>query len=156
MLVFGGKSADSNDARKKLQAAIANGDAARVMEKMVAAQHGDARVVADPSLLAVAKETVVVKAERDGFVVAVDALEIGLAGVAMGAGRTRADQNVDPAVGISILAKPGTKISRGDLLAKIHVHKSSDADVVKDRIAAAFEIGEKQADSRSLLIERVV
>ena len=155
MLVLGGKSADSAAARKKLKAAIANGDAVRVMEKMVAAQHGDARVVADPSLLAVAKETVRVKAQRDGFVMAVDALEIGLAGVEMGAGRTRADQKVDAAVGISVLAKPGMKISRGDELAKIHVHKSSDADVVKDRIAAAFEIGEKQPDPRSLLIERV-
>jgi pyrimidine-nucleoside phosphorylase len=155
MLVLGGKSADSSDARKKLQAAIDSGDAVRVMEKMVAAQHGDARVVADPSLLAVAKETVVVKAARDGFVIAVDALEIGLAGVTMGAGRTRADQKVDPTVGISVLAKPGTKISRGAELAKIHVHKSSDADVVKDRIAAAFEIGEKAPDPRSLSIERV-
>jgi pyrimidine-nucleoside phosphorylase len=156
MLILGGKSADSEDARKKLEGAIANGDAVRVMEKMVAAQHGDAKVVADPSLLKVAKETVSVKADRDGFVIGVDALEIGLAGVAMGAGRTRADQKVDPLVGISVLAKPGKKVSRGEELALLHVHKSSDADAVKDRIAAAFEIGEKQPDSRSLLIDRVV
>jgi pyrimidine-nucleoside phosphorylase len=156
MLILGGKSATSEDARNKLKAAIANGDAIRVMEKMVAAQHGDAKVVADPSLLKVANETVSVKADRDGFVTTVDALEIGLAGVAMGAGRTRADQKVDPLVGISVLAKPGKKVSRGEELALLHVHKASDADAVKDRIAAAFEIGEKQPDSRSLLIDRVV
>ena len=40
----------------------------------------------------------------------VDALDIGLAAVAMGAGRTRADQAVDPAVGITVLAKPGARV----------------------------------------------
>jgi pyrimidine-nucleoside phosphorylase len=156
MLVLGGKAADSEAARKMLHAAIANGDAVRVMEKMVAAQHGDAKVVADPSLLTVAKETISVNAERDGFVTAVDALEIGLAGVSLGAGRTRADQKVDPLVGISVLAKPGKKVSRGEELAQLHVHKASDANGIAERIAAAFAIGDSAPAARSLLIERVV
>lgn len=156
MLVLGGKSADSKDARAKLQKAISSGDAVRVMEKMVTAQHGDAKVVADPSLLKVAKETVSVKAERDGFVREVDALEIGLAGVAMGAGRTRADQKVDPLVGISVLAKPGKKVSRGEELAQLHVHKTSDADEISSRVRAAFSIGDSAPVARSLLIDRVI
>ncbi|HVH43238.1 MAG TPA: thymidine phosphorylase, partial [Labilithrix sp.] len=103
MLVLGQKAKDVAEGTAKLRAAIANGDAVRVMEKMVAAQGGDASVVADPSKLVVASEVVPVKAPRDGFVTGIDALAIGLTGVAMGAGRTRADQKVDPHRRIDLL-----------------------------------------------------
>ena len=156
MLVLGGKAADSKDARARMQASIDRGDAVRTMEKMVAAQGGDASVVANPQKLAIAKETVVIHAKQDGFVGAIDALEIGLSGVALGAGRTRADQKVDPAVGISVLAKPGDKVTAGHELAQIHVHKKSDADVVAARIAAAFQIQNDPPKTRALLIDRVV
>ena len=156
MLVLGGKSADSNDARAKLKASIERGDAVRTMERMVAAQGGDASVVANPAKLAIAKETVAIHAKQDGFVGTIDALEIGLSGVALGAGRTRADQKVDPAVGISVLAKPGDKIAAGQELAQVHVHKKGDADAVAARIAAAFKIQNDAPKTRALLIDRVV
>jgi len=155
MLVLGGKATNLNEARTKLSAVIADGSAIRVMEKMVEAQHGDPKVVADPSLLKVAKETIAVKADRAGFVTTIDALEIGLAGVAMGAGRTRADQSVDPAVGISVLAKPGKKVSSGDELAQLHVHSQADAASVTERVRAAFAIGDAAPRIGPLLIERV-
>ncbi|MGH7280246.1 MAG: thymidine phosphorylase, partial [Polyangiaceae bacterium] len=156
MLVLGGKAADLKDARSKMKSAIDRGDAVRTMEKMVEAQGGDPSVVTNPAKLAIAKETVVVRAERDGFVRAIDALEIGLSGVALGAGRTRADQKVDPAVGISILAKPGDEVASGQELAKIHVHKKTDAGAIAPRIAAAFTIGNDPPTMRALLIDRIV
>lgn len=156
MLILGGKAADSQDARAKMKSAIDRGDAVRTMEKMVAAQGGDPSVVTNPAKLAVAKETVVVRAAKGGFVAAIDALEIGLSGVALGAGRTRADQKVDPAVGISIVMKPGEKVAAGQELARVHVHEQSDADVVAHRIAAAFTIADDPPPAHALLIDRVV
>ena len=57
----------------KLRDAITNGSAVRVMERMVAAQGGDARVVAEPSKLAVGPVVVEVKAPRSGWVPAATA-----------------------------------------------------------------------------------
>src|SRR6188768_689585 len=51
MLVLGGKATDLDDATGKLRKAIATGEAVRVMERMVEAQHGDPKVVADPAKL---------------------------------------------------------------------------------------------------------
>jgi pyrimidine-nucleoside phosphorylase len=107
MLVLGGAAASTADARQKLQAAISSGAGARTFERMIEAQGGNPRVVEDPTLLPRAPEAVLVPAGADGFVAAIDPLEIGLAAVAMGAGRTRADQRVDHAVGIEILAPRG-------------------------------------------------
>ena len=89
MLMLGGVATTTDDARAQLAKAIADGRAAEVMERMIAAQHGDHRVVRDLSLLPVAELQVEVRASRSGVVTAIDPLEIGLSAVSMGAGRTR-------------------------------------------------------------------
>jgi pyrimidine-nucleoside phosphorylase len=155
MLVLGGKAKDVTEATAKLRAAIASGAAVRVMEKMVEAQHGDPSVVADPSKLAVAPGVVEIKAPRAGFVTGVDALAIGLAGVAMGAGRTRADQAVDPAVGIDVLAKPGDAVTAGHVLARLLVRAEGDAAAVRERVTGAFTIGDAAPAAKSLVVGRI-
>lgn len=155
MLVLGGKAKDATEADALLKKAIADGSAVRLMEKMVAAQGGDAKVVADPSRLEIAKEVVEVAAPEGGFVTGVDALAIGLAGVAMGAGRTRADQAVDPAVGIEVLAKPGDKVEKGQPLAKIFVRTKKAGEEVLPRVAGAFQVGASAPKASPLVIDRI-
>jgi pyrimidine-nucleoside phosphorylase len=154
MLVASGRVASNDAARTELTSAIHSGEALRVMERMVAAQGGDPRVVGDPMLLDVAPG-VPVTAAQSGFVESVDALEIGLAAVALGAGRTRADQRVDPAVGITIEAKPGAKVARGEPLALLHVRRPGDAETARARVERAFSISAKAPARRPLLLGRV-
>lgn len=155
MLLLGGAASSVDDARTKLSAAVASGEAVRVMEKMVEAHHGDPRVVANPALLAHAKHTVEIVAPRNGFVVSVDALAIGLAGVAMGAGRTRADQKVDPLVGIDVVGKPGDAVALGSVVARIHVHDAAHAEAVRERITNAFAYADQPGEPKSLVIGRI-
>ncbi len=132
---------------------MASGDAVRVAEKMVAAHGGDARVVADPGRLEIAPVEVVVRARREGWVGRVDALEVGLAAVAMGAGRTRADQAVDPGVGIAIERKVGEPVAKGDALARLYAR--ADAPEVAARVEAAFALVDAAPPGRRLLLGRV-
>ena len=121
MLVLGGAARERRPRRARgSRDAIASGRAARVAERMIEAQGGDPRVVADRSRLAIAAEEVVIEAPRRRLRRgSVDALEIGLAAVAMGAGRTRADQAVDPAVGIFVERSRATRVARGEPLARL-------------------------------------
>ena len=155
MLVLGGQAKDAAEATAKLRAAITSGAAVRVMEKMVEAQSGDPKVVANPSLLAMAKDTVEVRASRGGFVTGIDALAIGLTGVAMGAGRTRADQAVDPTVGIEIDAKPGDAVQVGQVVARIIVRDKSHAAALVERVAGAFAYGDAKPAAQPLVIKRL-
>ncbi len=155
MLVLGGAATGEADARRKLSEAVASGRAAHVAERMIAAQGGDARVVGDRTLLTVAPEEVVIVSPNDGFVVEVDALAIGLAAVAMGAGRTRADQAIDPGVGILLEKKPGARVTRGEPLARLRVRAASHAGPIADRVRAAFVIGEVAPPPRPLVLDRV-
>ena len=158
MLVLGGKGGKTNDlssARAALGRAIADGSGARTMERMIAAQGGDPRVVGDPSLLALAPEHAVL-AEGDGHVAGIDALAIGLAAVAMGAGRTRADQPVDPGVGVVLVAKLGAAVRRGDVLARLHVRGAASASPMVERVRSAFTLADTPPAPTPLVRGRIV
>jgi thymidine phosphorylase len=154
MLLLAGKASARAPARELLENAIADGSARRVMERMIEAQGGDPKVVAEPDRLKVAPSTPVV-AELDGVVTDVDPLEIGLAAVGLGAGRSRADQAVDPGVGVMVHAKPGTRVTRGALLAEVQAWDAAAAVPIVERVRAAFRVGREAGPKVPLVHGRV-
>jgi len=132
MLILGGVARDEADARAKLKAVLDSGAALAKFREMVAAQGGDPRVVDDYSLLPLAQivEDAVAPANASGFVARVDALKMGHAAMALGAGRENAQAKVDHAVGITDLVKIGEPIAPGARLARIHANDP-------ERLAAA-------------------
>jgi pyrimidine-nucleoside phosphorylase len=155
MLVLGGVAKKTADARRKLEAAIADGSALEVLAKMAKAQGGDPKAIHDPSRLPTAKQRVPVPAAKSGYVLDIDALELGLTAVVMGAGRTRADQTVDPAVGIELFAKPGDRVKKGEPLAQLHVQQRRGVDPWVERARSAFRIGPKAPSKRPMVLERI-
>jgi len=81
-----------------------------------------------------------VKAERDGHVEAIDALEVGLAGIDLGAGRIRKEDRVDPAAGFVIEAPVGARVRKGDPLVTVHARTSDLVDRVAARIRGAWRV----------------
>jgi len=154
MLLLAGAAKTRGAARAALEAKLANGDALARFRKMVELQGGDVRAVDDPARLPRAKVRLPVTAKRSGVVVGIDALELGLAGVELGAGRTRADQAVDPGAGIEIARGVGERVRQGEIVA--HLAGTSRAKVREqvDRVQAAFEIG-KHPVKRKLVLERI-
>ena len=155
MLLLGRVVTTLAEADAKLDHALSSGDAVRTMERMVAAQGGDAKVVANPSLLALAPQKVHVVADRAGFVTGIDALAVGLAGVAMGAGRTRADQAVDFGVGVTLAKKPGERVEKGEIVATLHLREGQDKDALASRISGAFTLGEEAPTVLPLVVGRI-
>jgi len=153
MLRLGGVAKNDREARKLLDAAIASGAAGQKMRDIIAAQSGDPRVVDEYDRMPMAKARVVVKAPKSGVVSGIDALEIGWSCVALGAGRTRADQDVDPAVGLTIDAHFGEAVKKGDALATLQIHPKQKVDAVVERVARAFTIGKEAPPKQPLVIE---
>lgn len=155
MLILGQAANSEMDAREKLRAAISSGRGARVFERMIEAQGGDPRVVENPSLLPEAPAHVVVHAPQEGFVAGIDCLELGLTAVAMGAGRTRADQPVDHAVGIEVLAPRGTTVAAGQGLARLHVRTHAAGEAILPRVQKAFRIAHAAETTTPLVLGRI-
>jgi pyrimidine-nucleoside phosphorylase len=155
MLLLAGGRSSARSARKELELALASGRALDRFRRMVAAHGGDARVADDVTRLPRARVQVPVLAPRSGFVTAIDPLELGLCAVALGAGRTRADQAVDPAAGIVLEISVGDAVSRGQPLAVLHADRASRAREVADRVSAAFAIRRKALAPEPLVIGRI-
>lgn len=155
MLLLGEVAKDAAEAEAKLEAAIRSGEAVRVLERMIEAQGGDPHVAADPSRLPRAETVVPVLADRAGFVTSIDPLEVGLSAVAMGAGRTRADQQVDPSVGIDLAVSRGDRIEAGAPLAHLVTRSLGDAERILPRVKAAFRIDEAGGPTPPLVKARI-
>ena len=123
--------------------ALDDGSALERFARMIEAQGGNPRVAEDPS--AVLPRAPVVRsliAPRSGTVTAIDAEAIGLAAGALGAGRIRKDDAIDPAVGIVIRPKIGDELETGREIGQVHARTEDAADEAARRTLAALSLGE--------------
>lgn len=155
MLALGGVARDEADARRRLRNAIADGSAAEVARRMVAAQGGDPRAVDDPSVFARAPVTLEVRAARDGFITSIDTHAVGVAGVALGAGRVRAEDPVDPAVGFAFERNTGDRVEAGEVIAWVHAGDEARGEEAVARLGAAISLGDEAPPAAPLLVGRV-
>src|SRR6202171_4000496 len=137
-----------------LHVLLRDGSALRKLAELIAAQDGDPQVVAAPSRLPTAPVQRPVTARADGYVARADALEIALAGKALGAGRDRKDAPIDRGAGVVLEKKIGDPVKPGEILAVIHARTADAAQNVTARVAAAFTVA-SQAQPRALLLRRV-
>ncbi len=123
----------SADAEKVLR----SGAGRQTFERMLAAQGGHLE-----RGLPVAPVQVAVKAESDGHVEAIDALEVGLAAIELGAGRIRKEDKVDPAAGFVIVAHVGDRVAVGDPLVTVHAGSQELVDRVSTRLRSAWRLSD--------------
>ncbi len=129
MLILGGLFKTRPAARKQIEKAVKSGDALDVFRKMLLCHGGDAKVIESPRRLPHTKYVLRVFSARSGCVHAIDSRRLALLALDMGAGRKTVHDKVDPAVGIEILAPVGTRITRGEPLALLHVRKKNEEQV---------------------------
>jgi pyrimidine-nucleoside phosphorylase len=155
MLLVGGRSRSRAGAFEILERALADGSALKVFRRMVRAQGGDVRAIDDPSRLPRSKVQSVLVAPRSGYVTSIDPYALGVLAIELGAGRTRADQRVDPAAGFELHARVGDELDRGAPLVTIHAANRALVTRVTERVRAAFGIGQKKPRRPSLVLERL-
>jgi pyrimidine-nucleoside phosphorylase len=142
MLVLGGAEKDDTAAAHAVGRALASGAALDTFRRMVERQGGDPRIVDDPRLLPHTEQQTEFRAPRAGYVAAVRAESVGRASNALGAGRSKVSDEIDHAVGITVLAKPGDPVSTGQPLAVLHHRDGRGADEALALCREAFEVGD--------------
>jgi pyrimidine-nucleoside phosphorylase len=126
----------------QLERNVADGSGRKCFKAMIREQGGDERIVDDPTRLPQAPCRFEVTAPRDGFVTAIDARGMGQALLYLGGGRRKADDAVDPAVGVRIHRRPGEKVSRGETLATVLARTAGEAERVgTERVLPCFAVG---------------
>ena len=156
MLLLGRLAKDLDEARARIDAAITGGRAAEVFQRMVSALGGPSDLVERPEKhLGVADVVAPVLAASDGFVTAIDTRGLGLAVVALGGGRTRAQDPVDHAVGLTGLPVVGAAVSKGQPLAMVHARSRDQVDIAAASVRAACRIGAEAPAAGPMIARRI-
>lgn len=154
----GGLAGSAEEGAERVRQAIASGAAAERFARMVAALGGPPDLLEHPRAhLAEARETVAVAPERAGIVAAVDTRALGLAVVALGGGRTRAEDEIDVSVGLDGLARVGEEVGSERPLAVVHARDLGAAERAAEAARAAYRVVElgESIERRSLILERI-
>ncbi|HEY6078513.1 MAG TPA: thymidine phosphorylase [Polyangiaceae bacterium] len=155
MLLLGRRCRSRAQAMQLLRAALADGSALGVFRRMVVAQGGDARVVDDTSRLPQSKQRLTINAKRAGYVHGIDAFALGVLGIELGAGRTRADQRIDPAAGFELHVGVGERVAKSAPLITIHAASRTLAEQVRGRVESCFSVTTRSVRRKPLIIERL-
>jgi pyrimidine-nucleoside phosphorylase len=156
MLVAGEAATDRAKARDRLERALADGSALRRFREVVEAQGGDPSVVDDPRRLPAPARVRELRANRGGVVMAIDAEQVGLAAVELGAGRARKEDRVDPAAGLVLRKRVGDDLRKGEVIAELHAATDALLDAGEARLRGALALADEAPAAQPLVLERLV
>ena len=156
MLLIAGVAASAASALDRAKQTLASGAALAKFREIVQAQGGHPGVVDDPKQhLAQAPLRERIVAARAGFVQRLEPRLIGRAITLLGGGRTRVEDEIDPAVGIVLQVKPGARVAKGDPIATIHARDEETLAGARDLFARAVVIGDEPPAKARLVSHRV-
>jgi len=141
LMASSGRCETLEAARSEAEGALESGAAAERFARMAHELGGPADLIeAHEKHIPAAAVTHPVHADESGYVTAVDTRAVGLAVIALGGGRTRADQAIDHAVGLSDIAGIGTKVDGERPLAFVHARDDATAADAENRLRTAYSI----------------
>jgi thymidine phosphorylase len=156
LLLLGGLAADLEDAQAQVAASLESGRAAEQFASMVSAQGGPANLMNSPELfLPAAPIARPVYPTTAGYVRAIDTRVIGSVVVSLGGGRQRAEDSIDPSVGVAEITGVGCRVDSDAPLALIHAAREEDWERAADQLKSAYIIDPDPVEERPIIHARI-
>ncbi|MDR6882785.1 pyrimidine-nucleoside phosphorylase [Bacillus sp. 3255] len=155
MALLGKVFGSFEEAQEAVRDIVRNGKALDTFKRFVASQGGDPNVVDRPELLPTAGYHVEVTAEREGYVNRIDAEQIGIAAMLLGAGRAKKEDPIDYAVGLTLNKKIGDAVKAGESICTVHANRQDVAEVIA-MIRGAYGIEDGQPAPVKLIYDVIV
>ncbi|HLZ72187.1 MAG TPA: thymidine phosphorylase [Dehalococcoidia bacterium] len=153
LLVLAGRCTDEHDALAEVGYAVRSGAALEKLVEVVAAQGGDAGYVREPERLPRAPVVRRLLSPGRGYLSRLDALAIGRAAVALGAGRAAKNGAIRHDVGIVLHRKVGDRVEAGEALLEVHAGSEADAERALGSIAAGFTVSDEPVAPPAVLLD---
>jgi pyrimidine-nucleoside phosphorylase len=155
MLDLAGIAEDRAATKILLREMLSDGTALRVFRRVIEEQGGDPAVCDDTSLLPRAQTIRPLEAWESGVITRMNATEVGIAALELGAGRRRKEDDIDPAVGLKFLRKRGDEVVAGEPILEIHYNDATNLAECHRRLRANITIGDGPAYGQPLIHERL-
>ena len=151
-LLMAGVCADATEAMAKLQANLANGQAAEYFARMVHELGGPSDLLQRSEYYLPAAPVISqVRAAKTGFLQSVQTEQLGWAIVELGGGRSAAADSIDYRVGLVAHKELASPVIAGEAVYTIHAADQMSAERAQARISRALTIGEEQLAAPELI-----
>ncbi|MBO4885820.1 MAG: thymidine phosphorylase [Clostridia bacterium] len=151
MLRTAGLADSARAATARLREKLANGEGLKKLAEMIEAQGGDPRVAQDPDRLPKAEARLSVGAPEGGYIAAMKTSDIGYAAQALGAGRVRKGDRIDPAVGLVMKKRVGDPVEKGEIWCELHVNPASDVAAARRLLEGALTVSPRPVAAPELV-----
>lgn len=141
------------EAVQRAEEALVSGAAFQKMVEWIGRQGGDVRYLKDTSLFPKCSCVYEVKATESGYIQSMDAEQIGLCSVLLGAGRATKEESIDPAAGIILNKKIGAPVSTGDVLCTLYTNREAVIPTAEQQYIQAVRIGAEAPEEEPLIYD---
>lgn len=156
LLVLGGIADGRDEAKLKLNKALASGKAAEVFGKMVSGLGGPADLLERyQEYLPVAPVIRDVSSVSEGWISQIDTRELGVTVLELGGGRCRVEDGIDYSVGLSEFISLGDYVTKETALCRVHAQSEDDALQAERRIRDAIVFSDSQTSGQPVVYERI-
>ncbi|MFU8812497.1 MAG: thymidine phosphorylase [Balneolaceae bacterium] len=155
MIYLGGKADSVDEGIEKSHRAVQDGSAFQKWLDIVGEQGGDTSVIEDPDSYPEAAFSAGVAAGSGGVITAMNAYEMGMASLELGAGRRAKEDDVDPQAGFLLHKKIGDRVEKGETFATLYTNKETTLDGAIAQMQQAVTISEQKPSPRPLVVHRV-
>jgi pyrimidine-nucleoside phosphorylase len=138
LLLMTGTVATMTEAEQRVVQAVQSGAAVQKLAEVIAAQGGDARQIEHPERLPSAPVCSMLRAPHSGYIAAIEAEQIGMASMHLGAGRFKKGDQIDARTGLILQAKIGDYLHADDPLVEIHARSQAEADALHASLLACY------------------
>lgn len=149
------KNISVEEASELVNNEISSGKAYEKLKEWVTAQGGKKEWIENPDNFPKAKYSEDIFAENDCYISSMNAEEIGISSVILGAGREKKDDLIDMTAGIILNKKTGDKIKKGDIIATLYTNNENSLKSAKEKFISAIEFSDKKPQDIPLIYEIV-
>ena len=153
LLMLSNIASTQGEAEIMLKKAVEDGSGFTRLRSMLEEMGGDVRYVDDPNLLVRTKRIVPIYKDCTGYIKKLDAKSIGLAALLLGAGREKAGDTVDPAVGILMKKRCGDRIEKDEPIAYMYVNDETNLDEAVSKLVNAVSVADEKPEDEALVYD---
>ncbi|MCI6771991.1 MAG: thymidine phosphorylase [Oscillospiraceae bacterium] len=147
------KAVSLEEAEKQVRRSLSDGSAYETFKKLVRTQGGDTLLIENTDKFKKAAFCREVPSPADGYISSMNAETIGLASVALGAGRKTKEDTIDYTAGIVLEKKTGEAVKKGDVLARLYTNKDNCLDESERMFLSALDFSEEKPTEKPLIYD---
>ncbi|MBE6813939.1 MAG: pyrimidine-nucleoside phosphorylase [Ruminococcaceae bacterium] len=149
------KNISTQEASELVDNALSSGKALEKFKEWISHQGGNSNWIENPDNFPKAEFKEDIISEKDCYISSMNAEEIGISSVILGAGREKKEDAIDFSAGIVLNKKTGDKVAKGDIIATLYTNNKDSLKTAKEKFLSAIEFSNENPKEIPLIYEIV-